>query len=425
MPDVIVIGAGISGLYAALLLSRQGKKVSILEARDRTGGRIHTIHDPLFALPVEAGAEFVHGDLKLTKKLLCEAGAEYYAIKGNVWRWSEDNEFEQQEDFIKDQDELIKQLKGLEQDMSVKDFLDLYFTGDKYLELRESLTGFVQGYDAADVRNASSFALLEELLGEEGEQLRVKGGYIKLVDYLTDECKKLGCTIELSCIVSSISWGPNEVTITTADKQIHTAPKAIITLPVGVLQTPRGESGYVAIGPLPPVTTEAIHALGNTGVIKVILQFETAFWEEYIKKVGFLFSDTEIPTWWTQLPEENGMITGWIAGPEALKLKDEPDKIILQVAISSLAYIFDMEYDPLLFEMKSSHVHNWTTDPFTKGAYAYERVTSKHAKRVLSEPLDDTLYFAGEALHEGPERGTVEAALLSAEKVVERLTQSP
>ncbi|HYE56113.1 MAG TPA: NAD(P)-binding protein, partial [Chitinophagaceae bacterium] len=82
--EIIVIGAGACGLYASLLLSRLGKKVTILEARERTGGRIHTISDPSFSLPVESGAEFVHGNLGLTKQLLREAGAEYYKLTGRV-----------------------------------------------------------------------------------------------------------------------------------------------------------------------------------------------------------------------------------------------------------------------------------------------------------------------------------------------------
>src|SRR5688500_14739440 len=96
--DIIIIGAGATGLMAALELCRAGKKVMILEARDRAGGRIHTENDPAFDLPVELGAEFVHGDLELTIKLLREAGIEFYPARGKLWR-SQHGRLEQQKDF--------------------------------------------------------------------------------------------------------------------------------------------------------------------------------------------------------------------------------------------------------------------------------------------------------------------------------------
>ena len=81
--DILIIGAGVAGLFAARNLSAAGKKVIILEARDRPGGRIQTLYDPSFELPVEMGAEFVHGDLELTIQLLREAGLKHYAISGD------------------------------------------------------------------------------------------------------------------------------------------------------------------------------------------------------------------------------------------------------------------------------------------------------------------------------------------------------
>ena len=70
---VIIIGAGAAGLMAARLLAEQGYTVTILEAQDRTGGRIHTLHDKSFAQPVELGAEFIHGNLPVTIGLLKES----------------------------------------------------------------------------------------------------------------------------------------------------------------------------------------------------------------------------------------------------------------------------------------------------------------------------------------------------------------
>ncbi len=85
--SLLIAGAGAAGLMAARELSRQGYHITILEGRDRTGGRIHTLDDPLFPIPVEAGAEFIHGKLPLTFSLLkeyklekIEAGGRFYTI---------------------------------------------------------------------------------------------------------------------------------------------------------------------------------------------------------------------------------------------------------------------------------------------------------------------------------------------------------
>lgn len=427
--DILIIGAGASGLIAARELSRKGQRVAILEARNRAGGRIHTVKDEAFALPVETGAEFVHGDLEYTLQLLREAGIEYTEIAGGLLR-SQNGQLFEQNDFIEHEEELMKQLKALEQDMSVNAFLDTYFPGDKYEMLRKSLTSFVEGYDAADADYASSFALLQELQGEDNStQYRITGGYKKLIDCLMDDCAQAGCQIHLSTVVSSIKWRSGEVTATTTDNRSFTASKVIITIPVAVLQAAPGEEGHITISPLPENVYDAIHALGCTGVIKHILQFSEPFWNKAIvmdtgkpaEEVGFIFGDTTVPTWWTQFPVKNNMLTGWLAGPPSLALIDATEQELLAEALQSLSAIFHLDVSQLRQMLTAYRIINWTTDPFTRGAYVYERVDSKNAKRILNTPLENTVYFAGEGIYEGEQRGNVEGALLSGREVASRI----
>jgi len=84
--DVLIIGAGAAGLMAAYKLSQKGKKVTVLEARNRTGGRIHTITHESFFQHAELGAEFVHGDLPVTLNLLQEAGIAYNPANAEMVR---------------------------------------------------------------------------------------------------------------------------------------------------------------------------------------------------------------------------------------------------------------------------------------------------------------------------------------------------
>ncbi|TMI92838.1 MAG: FAD-dependent oxidoreductase [Bacteroidetes bacterium] len=71
--EIIIVGGGAAGLMAARELLEQGNRVTVLEAEDRLGGRIHTIHNSSFERPVEKSAEFIHGNLPLTIQLMKEA----------------------------------------------------------------------------------------------------------------------------------------------------------------------------------------------------------------------------------------------------------------------------------------------------------------------------------------------------------------
>src|SRR6267154_6917967 len=79
--DIIVIGAGAAGLMAARQLAGAGKKVCLLEAQERTGGRIHTFDNGL-----EAGAEFVHGLLPVTFGIIKEADLKAVEVEGQMMR---------------------------------------------------------------------------------------------------------------------------------------------------------------------------------------------------------------------------------------------------------------------------------------------------------------------------------------------------
>ena len=424
--EIIIIGAGAAGLLCARELAKAGRRITILEARERPGGRIHTITDSNFPLPVELGAEFVHGDLFLTKKLLNEAKLEFYQTKGDLWR-SEKGAFVEQEDFIENIDEVIKQLKKLSTDIGVADFLDTYFDGEKYVMVRKTLRSFVEGYDAADSRLASSFALLQELLGEDDKQYRIRNGYIELIDYLVYQCIASGVIIQYQAAVKEIEWKAAKVKVIDHSGNAFIASKAVITVPLGVLQ---GSPG-LTFSPEINEVQKAIDRLGFGSVIKVVLNFDEPVWKAAtntgaVKRSdpGFIFSDAIIPTWWTQIPEKNGMITGWLAGPKAGRLQHESDEKIFSLALESLAVIFNIPRKDLHSKLLGRFVTNWSTDECSKGAYSYETIHSKKAKATISTPIDNTLYFAGEAYYDGPESGTVEAALVSGERTATKILES-
>jgi monoamine oxidase len=118
------------------------------------------------------------------------------------------------------------------------------------------------------------------------------------------------------------------------------------------------------------------------------------------------------------------LLTGWVAGPKADELKTADEETIIQKAIDSLASLFSLTEDELKANLQTSYVFNWAADPFTRGAYAYSTIGTKEARKTLMEPVEETLFFAGEALYDGTEMGTVEAALVSGQRVAKEVLVS-
>jgi monoamine oxidase len=411
--DVIIVGAGACGLMAAWELSKAGRKTAVLEARDRIGGRIHTLEDSRFDRPVESGAEFVHGKLELTQILLKKAGVPYYELSGSIWQ-NEEGKLEKQNGFIEDFAGLNKKFKELKQDVPVAEFIEQYLKDDKYEELRFSLKNYVEGYYAGDAEKVSTMALCEELNNSDDEQYRIEGGYQKIMQFLFDECIKTGCSFYLQQPVQRINWQKNNAEVITAN-QTFFSEYVIITVPVGVLQ-----SETIMFSPSLPQQTEAAKKLGYGPVVKTILQFEKAFWKERehtngkdLDKLSFLFSSAIVPTWWTQYPKDSAILTGWSGGPHARKLENLTEEQIVQKALESLSEIFEIEMVHLNTLLKAWHVSNWGKDPLSCGAYSYDVVDGNTAKKILKAPVENTVYFSGEGLFEGPEIGTVEAALVT------------
>ncbi|MEO6149610.1 MAG: NAD(P)/FAD-dependent oxidoreductase [Mucilaginibacter sp.] len=428
--EVLIIGAGAAGLMAAYQLTKAGKKVTVLEARNHTGGRIHTLSNELFFKHAELGAEFVHGNLPITLALLKEARIAYKPAGGGMWEYS-NGSFKQSEQFAEGWDLMLKKLKELKEDMPVNDFVRLQFPEEKYTKLRENVWNYVSGYDTADPRKASAFALCNEWQNEdEDAQHRINNGYCALIKYLAGVCKAAGNEIILNAIVKDILWKKDDVKVTTTDDTIYEANKLIIALPLGVLQADKNEQGAVGFHPAITEQQDAIGKMGFGAIIKVLLEFDKPFWESKemekaaghsLKNMGFLFTEEAIPTWWTQVPQHSPLLTGWLGGPAAYDKKDLSPDEILTLSLISLSNVFKMGVDDLKVKLIAWHVANWTAEPFTRGSYAYDTIESPAARKLLIKPVEDTLYFAGEYLYDGPAMGTVEAALSSGMQTVEKV----
>jgi monoamine oxidase len=418
--EIIIIGAGAAGLMAALELLRAGHRVTILEARDRTGGRIHTIHDG-FSFPVEAGAEFIHGKQALTRELLGEAGIPFTKVTGDFISWHDGKPASEAAD--PDWNLMMEKLETLTSDETLESFLRRNFDPSKYQVLWQHVAGFVEGYDAADITKVSALALREEWQNSTDEnQYRITGGYGSLVAYLEKRVAELGGKVYLSQVVETIEWQQGTARIVCSDGKVWTGQRALITVPLGVLQR-----GLIRFSPaLGQKRGNALQNLGYGTVTKFLLEFSTSFWEKVVlsrgRRLAFIFSDAEVPTWWTQSPTGVPLLTGWHGGPSVLKkLRDSDSQ--LAAAIQSLAYLFECSPSAVETNIVHDHITNWTDDPYSLGAYTYPMVGSPAARKELGSGVMKTLYFAGEALYGGPAMGTVEAALYSGKAVVRRMLE--
>ena len=418
--DVLVIGAGAAGMIAALEMALTGRKVAVVEAHEKAGGRMKTIYAKE-GQPVELGAEFVHGNLPITKELAQKAGATMYEVKGSIWQYKE-RHLQKQQDFIEDYSVLENKWKNLEKDLSVKKFLEEQLAGNEHEDLRFTIQNYVEGYYAADISKASLFALRKELTEADEEQYRLYGGYHVLVDYLFTECKKKGVRFFFRQPVLQLHWQTGSVEAITTEGSFA-ARQALVTVSIGVLQ-----KGGITFSPALLSKAEAAKKLGYGQVIKTNFLFEKAFWKEKertgskdLSNLSFLFSEEAIPTWWTQHPKDFPLLSGWLGGPKAAAFSTLDDDTLFNKGLHSLGAILDRDMISLNQMLTEKHMYNWSVDPYFEGAYSYEVLDGEKHRNEIIQPVEGTLYFAGEGLHSGPEIGTVEAALQSGRSVAQRL----
>jgi monoamine oxidase len=236
------------------------------------------------------------------------------------------------------------------------------------------------------------------------------------------ECEADGVRVLTGKRIRQVDWDAGSATAYTIDNEVFRADKIVITIPAGILQK---AVSYASINLTPPVDEYdlAWRHIGYGSVLKIVLVFEKAFWTQDHKDLGFVLSEETIPTWWTQSSAASTVLTGWLGGPAAVQWDVMTDESVVEASVLSLSRIFSMPVDEITGLLASHHIFRWHADHTACGAYTYGLPFSAEARQLLTRPIENTVYFAGEALYDGPSPGTVEAALVSGIDVAERLRQ--
>lgn len=416
--DVLVIGAGMSGLAAARELTTRGYQVIVLEARDRIGGRIWTNHDwPNVAL--DLGASWIHGVTgnpiaALAQKFNAETvptdydSLAIYDAEGELLSDAEADDLNTAlDDLLEALDaERERRLDAGEPDISLGAAIE-QILADEDLDAAErralnyAINTTIEHEYAAEVSDLSLF-YWDESADDRGGDVVFPGGYDQIVDGVAS-----GLDIRLNHIVTEVRYADDGVMVITSQGQF-TADYAVVTLPLGVLK-----QGRVKFSPpLPPAKQTAIDRLGMNVLNKVYLRFPTVFWAE--ADTDFLGHIAEAKGEWaeflsiykyTNLP----ILLCFNAGEFGSAIEHRSDEEIVTEVMAVLRKLFGADVpDP-----EAALITRWNADPFAGGSYShYAPGASPDDVQALAESIDEVVFFAGEATYaEHP--ATVHGAYLS------------
>lgn len=417
----IIIGAGLAGLSAAARLVRAGRQVTLLEARDRIGGRVWTVESE-GPLPIELGPEWIGGE-GVVHDLLVRQGAPLLRAEGRRWervagRWES---LDQQPDVVAD---LIGRARaGGGPDRSLLEGLARCCGGPELERARAELLSYVEGFHAADPGRLSLdwLATVEESQPAEASELRTPWGVSRVVEALAAELEGK-CDIRLGTVVREVRWDRGEVRVQTAGGgEPFRAAAAIVTVPLPVLETLRFDPE------LPSAKREAQRLLEMGPVVKLLFRFREPFWRGVgpLRDALFLLSsDQPVPVWWTPIDPEVPLLTAWAGGPRALRLGALEEGALVDLALTSLATTLGMDRRDVARLLEGHWYHDWIGDPLTRGAYTWVRIGGARAYEELARPVGGTLFFAGEATCGGGYNATLEGAVGSGRRAAEELLQA-
>jgi monoamine oxidase len=337
---IVVIGGGAAGLAAAARLGRHAPVV-LVEARDRLGGRVDTFVDPLLGVPLERGAEFVHGRPPLTLALARRAGARIREVPGRHARRSRSGSASDASGAFGRAQELLALGAGDDEPFSA--VLSRARRGGRPASEVDLAASFVRGFYLADPASLSGLALagmtaaLEEIGGDAVS--RVEGGYARVLEPLRRDLARGRVEVRLATRAREIRWRPGAVEVRACGPAGGWLPAirgvaAVVTVPLPVLA-----DGELAFRPALPEKRRAASSLAMGPVVKVILRFREPPWRDGgPRALSFLHAPgAPIRVFWTLAPLRAPVLVGWAGGPDTARLAGRREADVLRAAVRSAA----------------------------------------------------------------------------------------
>lgn len=415
---VLVVGAGMSGIKAANQLQQQGFNVTVLEGRDRIGGR--TWSDDALGTPLDLGASWIHG----IKDNPIYALAKDLAVP--LYQWDYDNQVtydEKGNETLKLDEYSEKNENNLyywaakalfnDANATVQDALDIGVKSGDLKGLTQAEISFLANVEieqdvAADSRDIS-LAGLWKLEGFDGPDVIFSKGYDALVKALADDLD-----VRLNTWVEAINYQHDQVEVTTS-KGFYRADYVIVTVPLGVLKKEK----IAFIPNLPNQKKEAIKGLEMGVLNKVYLAFDHVFWDKSVANMAKISQEKGHWSYWINLAPATGMpiLTAFNVADYGKEIETFSDDDIIEFAMIELRQM----YGDNIPQPTGHLITRWNSDPFSYGSYSYvPKGVSASMREVLAKPVDQKVFFAGEATHsEFP--STVHGAYLSGEREANRI----
>lgn len=432
--DVIIIGAGVSGLAAASELAGKGWSVQIVEARPRIGGRIFSAKPKGWPVSAELGAEFIHGGNSAMKRQLKRAGIATRPIDASMWWRGESTAvIGLIPDFWERVGRVVARIPADVGDRSFGEFLRQ--SGKEVSPADRYLSGlYVGSFEAAPIDKISAAALRADQAGTQTNDFKVVGRYDRLVRAMEKTMTKKSVALRLNATVDTVRWREGSVRVQghgpARESFEYVSAGVVITLPLGVLKAKQ-----VRFLPRLKEKDSVIAKMGWGHVVRVVLRFRRGFWTAPFiphclganqgRDFGFVNAPGQsIPVWWA-LNAPAPVLCGWAGGEVSRPLRAQPPAKVREEALHSLAAIFGTSVQKICSWLADWQYHPWTTDPFSRGSYSFPAADCKNGAEELARPVSSTIFFAGEATAEdyGTVHGAMESGLRAAfelDKVLRR-----
>ena len=295
-------------------------------------------------------------------------------------------------------------------------------------DARDTLRAYVEGFNAADPARVSARWLLQV---EDNEPANASEGHaLAGLDWGIDALRlSLGSDahMEFNCVVREVRWSEGYVEV-FVDQAGHAATfvarQLVCALPLAILKLPAEDRAAVQFHPPLPDKQAAMTQLDTGAVVKIVLVFDEAFWleDERLRHALFLQQrDLPLPTWWTTHPVAAPVLTGWVAGPAVMRLRGASGAALLALALDSVSALLNRPRPEVEGRLRGWHTHDWNRDPFARGGYSYVLSGGTEAYAELAKPVQNTLFFAGEALAGQGHNATMEGALQSGMRAAQEL----